>query len=196
MPNNMPLQHVFRTDLYPNADQIKEQKKTQITKDKRGLMNIAKNYNERYKDEISSGTSRLDRLIEEGVANGKTIEEVKKSLAVFIPTKSTPLLNFLYYLLNEVDDERQDIQVLTEQYNRQHGHLQHDEISTQNVKETPDVHTFLYGNVTADTFVKIKKLKALSKSPNENEAFVAYRKCLEYCQLLGLEFDKIPCDVK
>jgi hypothetical protein len=46
-----------------------------------------------------------------------------------------------------------------------------------------------------DMFVKIKKLKALSKSPNENEAFLAYRLALKLCKKYGLEFDKIPCDV-
>ena len=50
--------------------------------------------------------------------------------------------------------------------------------------------------IMKDLLEKIKKLKALSQSPNEKEAFLAYRKCLELCKKYDLEFDKIPCNVK
>ena len=43
---------------------------------------------------------------------------------------------------------------------------------------------------------KIKKLKALSRSSNESEAFQAYRKALELCKEYNLEFDRIPCYVE
>jgi hypothetical protein len=64
------------------------------------------------------------------------------------------------------------------------------------LKETPDMVNYLYGNITLDTFNKIKKLKALSKSPNEREAFQAYRKAVEMCKEHNLDFDRIPCYVK
>ena len=51
---------------------------------------------------------------------------------------------------------------------------------------------YLYGNITMKTFSKLKKLKALSKSPNMNEAFSAYRKCLKLCKEHDVDFDKIP----
>lgn len=63
------------------------------------------------------------------------------------------------------------------------------------LKETPDMVNYLYGNITLDTFNKIKKLKALSKSPNEQEAFQAYRKAVELCKQHNLDFDRIPCYV-
>jgi len=64
------------------------------------------------------------------------------------------------------------------------------------LKEAPDMINYLYGNITLDTFNKIKKLKALSKSPNEQEAFQAYRKALDMCKQHNLDFDRVPCYVK
>jgi hypothetical protein len=64
------------------------------------------------------------------------------------------------------------------------------------LKETPDMVEYLYGNITLDMFNKIKKLKALSKSPIDAEAFAAYRKALELCKEYNLDFDRIPCYVK
>jgi len=55
--------------------------------------------------------------------------------------------------------------------------------------------TFIYGNMTHETFKKIKKLKALSRSDNENEAFLAYRMCLQLCERHGLDIDRIPCNI-
>ena len=64
------------------------------------------------------------------------------------------------------------------------------------LKDTPEMVEYLYGNITLDTFNRIKKLKALSKSPNEQEAFQAYRKAVELCKQYNLDFDRIPCYVK
>jgi hypothetical protein len=69
---------------------------------------------------------------------------------------------------------------------------EHDQVQ---FKKSPEMVEFLYGNITLETFNKIKKLKALSKSPNEQEAFQAYRKAIELCKEHNLEFDKIPCYV-
>lgn len=63
-------------------------------------------------------------------------------------------------------------------------------------KNPPEVVNYLYGNITLEVFNKIKKLKALSRSPNESEAFNAYRKALELCNEYNLEFDRIPCYVE
>jgi len=64
------------------------------------------------------------------------------------------------------------------------------------LKDTPDMVNYLYGNITLDTFNLIKKLKALSKSPNEKEAFLAYRKANDLCKKYNLDFDRVPCYVK
>lgn len=85
-----------------------------------------------------------------------------------------------------VDERRQQV-------NKQFMGEEHDEAQ---LKETPDMVEFLYGNITLEMFNKIKKLKALSKSPNEAEAFQAYRKAQELCKEYGLDFDRIPCYVE
>lgn len=85
-----------------------------------------------------------------------------------------------------VDERRQQI-------NKQFLAEEHEEAE---LKETPEMVEFLYGNITLDMFNKIKKLKALSKSPNEQEAFQAYRKAIELCKQYNLDFDRIPCYVE
>ena len=62
--------------------------------------------------------------------------------------------------------------------------------------EPEEIGKFIYGSLTTSEFKRIKKLKALSQSPNEEEAFLAYRKCLQLCKKYHLEFDKIPCNIK
>jgi hypothetical protein len=70
-----------------------------------------------------------------------------------------------------------------------------DEINEENTNNPQDMDTFIYGEMSNKTFQKIKKLKALSKSENEKESFLAYRKCLELCKRHGLDFDKVPCNI-
>jgi len=48
------------------------------------------------------------------------------------------------------------------------------------------------GKVTQEQFQKLKKLKRLSRSPNEHEAFSAYTKCMQLCEAFEVDFDKIP----
>lgn len=64
------------------------------------------------------------------------------------------------------------------------------------LKETPEMVEYLYGNITLEVFNKIKKLKALSKSSNEQEAFQAYRKAMELCKQNNLDFNRVPCYIK
>ena len=70
------------------------------------------------------------------------------------------------------------------------------DVTTADVTVEPEeIGKFIYGSLTTDEFKKIKKLKALSRSGNEEEAFLAYRKALELCKKYHLEFDKIPCNL-
>jgi len=85
-------------------------------------------------------------------------------------------------------------QKVNEQFNEEKKYIPKEEETS--LKDTPDMVNYLYGKITLDTFNKIKKLKALSKSPNEQEAFLAYRKALELCKENNLDFDRIPCYVK
>ena len=172
------------------SDRIVEQVK-KVKKTREDLKTIATTYNERYKKEIDEGTLKQQLLIEDGRRKGLSEEEAfeKSQKNGFVPTKYTPVLNFLYFLLNEHEDNDAKRELLREEYNREFGHLVHEEMEQQNV---PEMETFIYGNMTHEEFKKIKKLKALSRSKNEHEAFLAYTNCLRLCEKYGLEFDKIP----
>jgi hypothetical protein len=71
-----------------------------------------------------------------------------------------------------------------------------DTVSKDTTKEVEDIGEFLYGNLTLKEFNTVKKLKALSRSENKDEAFSAYSKCLELCKKYNIEFDRIPCNIK
>jgi hypothetical protein len=60
-------------------------------------------------------------------------------------------------------------------------------------EESPEMIEFLYGQITLGVFNRIKKLKSLAQSTNEEEATVAHQKAMQMCEEYGLEYDRIPC---
>lgn len=99
-------------------------------------------------------------------------------------------------LLNNTYEELRKEMLVDERRHEVNKQFMAEERETAKLKETPEMVEYLYGEITLDMFNKIKKLKALSKSPNEKEAFQAYRKAIELCKEYNLEFDKIPCYVE
>jgi hypothetical protein len=164
-------------------------------KDKQTLVKAAESYSSLYEEEIIEGTKQAQKLISEGSSHGLTEEEAMKQLGRFLPTVRTPILNMLYFLLRESEEVDREMYVLREQYNKQYGHLEDNTPLSENVIDPPAMEEYLYGNMTHETFKKIKKLKSLSHSPNEEEAFLAYRKCHELCKKYQLDFDRIPCNI-
>lgn len=199
-------------------------KKTEVVKkDKTNLVSAATSYNESHRQEIEEGTLKRALMLEEGKRNGLSEEEVFHGNSLFIPTRQTPILNFLYFMMRSEERTSQKqviveklmsmyqlfvekegpeqaerkMKLLLEEEERlmrteKEDHTVHARHKGEGEKEYQDVVGFLYGNITQDTFVKIKKLKALSRSQNKQEAFSAYTKCLELCERHGLEFDKVP----
>lgn len=179
-----------------------EEKKKIIKKDSETLLASAKEYNQKYEREIEEGTRKRALLLEEGKKRGLSENEIFQSNTRFLPTRQTPILNFLYFLMmdnpdvNNInvlrlkEDIEQNANVLTEEYNKKYGGDYHPDSKIDGVM--PDVVEYIYGKVTLDEFNKIKKLKSLSKSDNKQEAFSAYTKCRELCEVHGLEMDKIP----
>ena len=188
-----------------SSDSLSQQKKSEVFRSIANLKKSAVSYNSTYGNEIEEGTEKKKLLIENGLKSGKTLNEIDFG-SVYIPAKDTPILNYLYFscrdnpevsktlmdVLREDKDIGKDVDVLRDQLNRETGHLYENDSDTSQ----PGMGQFLYGDVTLEMFDKIKKLKSLSKSPNEKEAFFAYRKCLELCNKYKLEFDKIPCNVQ
>jgi hypothetical protein len=168
----------------------------EIKHDKKNLLHAADDYGQKYRDEILEGTEKRNRMLTEGAQRGLSEEEVISQYGRFVPTVYTPILNLLYFLLRETADEDADHYRQRDRLNEQFGHLREEDIEKTVLQNTPDLEEFLYGNVTFDMFDKIKKLKALSKSSNKQEAFLAYSKAVELCKEYGLNFDKIPCYVK
>ena len=96
-------------------------------------------------------------------------------------------------------DEDDVLREERESQNQKYGLLTEDYIpqdrASANV-DSPQMSEYVYGNITIEMFNRIKKLKALSMSDNENEAFQAYRACMRLCDEYDLDFNKIPCKIK
>ena len=191
-------------------------KKTEsVKKDKENLLQAANTYTEKYEAEILEGTKLRQKLLSEGKEKGfVNDEDIFRGNGQFMPTIYTPILNFLYFMFrDEACDEKEKIEELTQAYIKEFGYenlikamddgadiekqenTTLDEILSNDVHRPEEMEKFIYGNMDHNTFKKLKKLKALSKSPNEKEAFLAFRKCNELCNKYGLEFDKIPCNI-
>lgn len=196
--SGMSLTEIMRSDpILSNriVDQVKKVKKS-----RQSLNEVANNYNEKYQRKIEEGTKKQQLLLEDGKRRGLSADEVTRQHG-FIPTVHTPILNFLHFLMYEYKDEDsyRDKKIASmmfgnagksrKEYDNEVGRLLHENVERENV---PQMETFIYGNMTHEEFKRVKKLKALSKSDNEHEAFSAYRNCIKLCEKYSLDFDKIP----
>ena len=245
MSSNLSLLSIVRDD--PEFGRRISKKVEEIKANKENLLNTADDYGKRYQQEILEGTELKNKLLTEGSSRGLKEEEIMASYGKFVPTVYTPLLNMLYFILRESDDDfyygrdmykRRDAINETLVKMNELDHHDNDSIGIGNfdaifdevqkkiyketksaservdinkklynetkqsppedatkLKDPQEMVEFLYGNTTLEKFNLIKKLKHLAQSPNENEAFQAYRKAMELCKEEGLEFDKIPCYV-
>ncbi len=191
---SLSLISIMRED--PEFGRRISKKVEEIKHDKQNLMNAADEYSTRYRQEILEGTEKRNRMLTEGASRGLSEEEVMSQYGRFCPTIYTPILNLLYFLLRESEEEDRDKYRQRDKLNEQFGHLREEDFKSEVLKDPPEMVEYLYGNVTLETFDKIKKLKALSRSANKHEAFSAYTKALELCKEYSLDFDKIPCYVK
>lgn len=224
------------------------QKKTEAIKvDKQNLLSIADEYSKIHQNEIKEGTELRNRLLTEGESRGLSEKEIMSSYGKFVPTIYTPVLNFLYFMLRESDNDmhygkslyaKRDIineqliknnllehddksitessedelldsiqKLILEQTRHDNKHNDRANINKQiaaeetlpedevKLKDSPEMMEYLFGHLTLSQFNTVKKLKALSKSSNENEAFQAYTKCIQLCKEYKIEFDKVPCYV-
>lgn len=185
MGSTLSLMSLIKDD--PILSRRLEKQTQKVKKHKEDLSKVAESYNQKFNREIREGTRRKQLLLEDGKRKGLSEEDTMKKYGKFIPSVYTPLLNFLYFFMKEHEDN--SFELLREKFDKKYGKLIHEEIERENI---PEFDTFVYGNVTSDTFQKIKKLKALSKSKNINEAFLAYTTCLKLCEKYNLDFDKIP----
>ena len=161
----------------------------EVKKDKTKILSMAEKYNNKYERQISEGTKKRQLLLTERIERGQTKQEAERNMG-FIPSIYTPILNWLYFFM--VEEKIPEKELLREDQEEKYRHLLHDNQNVEGMAKVPEAFVFLSGKVTHDQFKKLKKLKALSRSPNENEAFAAYRKCIQLCEAFEVDFDKIP----
>jgi hypothetical protein len=186
------------------SDAVREKSK-KVLKDALNLRSRANDYNTNYSQEIKEGTEKRQLLLTEGLSRGLTPDSIDFG-PNFIPSEKTPVLNFLFFTLRdefggditalrEEKDLGKDSKELLEHYNKQisDGPVENKLDKFENPLQ-PNLGKYIYGDVDVDMFEKIKKLKSLSNSPNESEAFSAYRMAKKLCEKHKLDFDRIPCD--
>ena len=195
-----------------------------LLKDKQSLIKASEQYSQKYEKEIEEGTRTYNKLLGEGKVSGH--EGSAELGGKFMPTKYTPILNFLFFALRDEDvapkksqeeivneylkqftdagfakSELIDLYIkgivdkLPDGYDDEEVDFD-DVINEENTNDPAEMESLIYGSLTHSEFKRLKKLKALSKSQNEQEAFLAYRKCIELCKRYSLEFDRIPCNIK
>jgi len=187
----------------PDFAALFAKKAVDIKKNKADLVEAAKSYQTKYKKEIAEGTRKRHLMLTEGKEKGLKEEDIFKNNQIFIPTEQTPILNFLYFMLCEqqdtdaaikvlraAEDLDKELSVLKEEFEKKYGAEVHKDHDTPN--DVPNMMSFVYKNIGDDTFSTIKKLKTLTMSENEQEAFIAFRKCMELCKKYNLEFSQIP----
>lgn len=189
----------------PDFAALFAKKATDIKKNKADLLEAAKSYQTKYKSEIEEGTKKRLLMLTEGKSKGLKEEEIFQNNKLFIPTAQTPILNYLYFLLREgvgeeaairvlreADDLDRELSVLKEEFEKKYGGEVHKDFPDSKEDNVPGLVSFIYKNIGDDTMATLKKLKTLSMSENEKEAFVAFRKGHALCKKYNLEWDRIP----
>lgn len=185
---NISLKSILNSDSDLSSRIAKKAKNVQ--KDKENLLKSAKECNDKHIEEIKEGTKQRRLLLEAGKAKGLRDDEIFKHNEIFLLNENTPILNYLYYIVNDIDVE---LKILTEKYNKEFGTLEHKDVLSENTRSPKPMEEMLYNGISLETFNKLKKLKTMSRgTTNENEAFHAFKKLNELCQKYNLDPDRIP----
>ena len=183
--------------LFDNERMVK--KIEEVKKDKQGLLGAANQYNNCYNDEIEEGTRKRQLLISDGNKRGLNEDESLEKYGKFLPSRRTPILNFLYFMFRD-ENLDQEFEQTRQRYNKEFGHLEDDYIceSNDSIEAPPDLDEIIYGNLSTKEFQTIKKLKSLATdgSCNENESSMAFTMCMKLCKAHNLDFNKIPVNNK
>ena len=196
--------------LKPFFAKLFAKKAIDIKKNKTNLVEAAREYQDKYRSEIETGTQKRQLMLAEGKSKGIGVglptqlaeDKIFENNSIFIPTNQTPILNYLYFLLRETEFKDPDIEVLRlpehlgrdikllkEEYESKYG----TKIHKEHKNDLPEVISFIYNGIDdGDTFAMIKKLKTLSESGNDQEATAAFKKGRELCKQYKLEWSKIP----
>lgn len=204
MGDNLSLLAIIRNN--PDYSKQLEKRVQEVRQDKINLLTAAEKISQEHRNEIEKGTRKRQLLLAEGEERGLSEEDAMKSYGRFIPTKYTPILNLLYFILKEeappafAELRKEFFEKFGHEYDGlskdelevKYGREEHTEPVDENVEDPPEMETFIYGSMTHKVYQTIKKLKRLSQDiSNEHEAFLAYRACVKLCQKYSLDFDKV-----
>lgn len=81
--------------------EILKKKTEAIKKNKQTLVSAAKEYTQKYKEEIEEGTKLRQKLLTEGENQSKTEDEILSNYGRFIPSIHTPILNWLFFTFRD-----------------------------------------------------------------------------------------------
>ena len=187
MKRNLSLAHILSSD--ESISKHIQEGIEEIKKDKKALTNQAEKYNAKFKDQIVEGTRQKQTLLAQNA--GLSEQEVMKKHGRFIPTLHTPILNFLYYFMQENHDTEKE--VIRGREDKKYAQLINEVVNSKHMDNPGEMDQFIYGNCTHKVFQTMKKLKRMALSEhNENEAAAAYIACMKLCRKFNLEYDKIP----
>ena len=165
--------------------------KKEVEKDKVIIKKATVKYTEKYQNEVAEGTKKMQKLLSEGESKGLTEKEIKEQYGKFLPTVQTPILNMLFFILRESEEIDRDLYQRRDLANKKITGWE-ENFSSENVTEPDDMFMMLYGHITLDTFNKLKKLKALTRSPVIEESCLAFKKCKELCEKYGIDYERLP----
>jgi hypothetical protein len=180
----------------PDFAKIFAKKAENLRKDKAGLVEAAQTYQKKYEAQIEEGTKKRQLMLESGQRMGLKEEEIFRDNQLFIPTRQTPILNFLYFLLTESVQHNptiRELYLLKEEYEKKYPEAEHElNASGQSKELLPEMVSYVYNGIDSeDRMSTLKKLKTMSMSDNEKEAFIAFRKGREMAKKYNLDWDKI-----
>ena len=190
-----------------------QQAKEELERNTKNVAKVTEEVNSHYTHEIEEGTKKKQLLLEQGTYLRGEADD-GDPLKSFCPSRETPHLNALFFMMRDqtidtelkalrapedisknVDDLRQEFEL---EFGTAFDAYEASQVSSPDfVKSsfknaTKGFESFLYEGGNYDAFVKLKKLKALTRSANTAEAELAKAKCLELCEKYNLDYDRIP----
>src|SRR5579862_2264411 len=96
---SLSIMAILRND--PDYAAALKKRGQDLTKDKNNLVQASEQYSEKYKTEIEEGTRNYQKLLGEGMVSG--LEGDKSLSGKFMPTKYTPILNYLFFSQRDED---------------------------------------------------------------------------------------------
>ena len=103
MSNNMSLINLLKNDT--NFQQRLAAKVIETKEIKTKILSSAQTYSQKYEKEIEEGDKLKRNLLTEGRSKGLDDDQILSSYGRFVPARSTPVLNWLYFLLQESEND-------------------------------------------------------------------------------------------